>query len=131
MLAVQQVARCGSVGLTTAAVVNGFGRHTIHIPRSGLAVLGNLLFANFLTSTVALGFARISIACMLLQVAQSRRSKVAIWATIALQVAVMLMYIIAQLVQCNSVIAHKIKIQESQCLTPSQIWSYTYASTSE
>jgi len=68
---------------------------------------------------------------MLLQVAQSRRSKVAIWATIALQVAVMLMYIIAQLVQCNSVIAHKINIKESQCLTPSQIWSYTYASTSE
>jgi hypothetical protein len=103
----------------------------MHIPRSGLAVLGNVLFATFLTSTVALGFARISIACMLLQVAQSRRSRVAIWATIALQVAVMLMYIIAQLVQCNSVIARKIKIQESQCLTPSQIWSYTYASTSE
>lgn len=67
---------------------------------------------------------------MLLQVAMSRRSKVAIWATIVLQVAVMLMYIIAQLVQCNSVLARKIKIQDSQCLTPSQIWSYTYASTS-
>lgn len=125
------MARCASVGLTTAAVVNGFGRHTIHIPRAGLSVLGNLLFANFMVSTVAIGFARISIACLLLQIAQNRRWKVAIWATICLQIAVMMMYIIAQLVQCKSVIADKIQIKESQCLTPTQIWSYTYASNSK
>jgi hypothetical protein len=84
-----------------------------------------------MVSTVAVGFARISIACLLLQVAQNRRWKVAIWATICLQIAVMMMYIIAQLVQCKSVIAHKIQIKESQCLTPTQIWSYTYASNSK
>ena len=33
-----------------AAVSNGFGRYTIYIPRSGLAILCNLLFVNFLIS---------------------------------------------------------------------------------
>ncbi|KXX77649.1 hypothetical protein MMYC01_205976 [Madurella mycetomatis] len=129
-ITVALIARSVSVGFATAAIANGFGKHTADIPYSGLMVLGNYLFATFLTAVPAACFARISIACLLLQITLSRKWRILIWSTIVLQALLMLVYDTVHLAQCRSVITRKAKIDTTSCLTPDQVWSFTYANIS-
>ncbi|KAK0725103.1 hypothetical protein B0H67DRAFT_569580 [Lasiosphaeris hirsuta] len=122
------VAKTVSVVLTTMAVSHGFGRHAIYIDRSGLAVLGNELFFVFIAGSLATGFARISIACLLLQVTMSRKWRIGMWSTIAAQALFMTIYCIVQLAQCQSAVSKNINIKQTQCLTPEQVSSFSYAS---
>ncbi|GAB1317803.1 Rhodopsin domain-containing protein [Madurella fahalii] len=130
MITMSLIARSISTGFATAAILNGFGKHTVDIPRSGLMVLGNYLFATFLTGVPAACFARISIACLLLQITLSRRWRILIWAVIVLQALFMITYDAVHLTQCRSVISQKVRVDTTSCLTPSQVWSFTYANIS-
>ncbi|KAK3373094.1 hypothetical protein B0T24DRAFT_249764 [Lasiosphaeria ovina] len=126
-ITVSLLAKCASIGLTTAAVQYGFGRHAIYIPLADQSMIGKLTFATFIVSIISSGFARISIASLLLQVTAKRWWRVAIWATIVLQAIIMILYCVVQLAQCQSVISNKINIKQSQCLMPSHVWSFSYA----
>jgi hypothetical protein len=57
---------------------------------------------------------------------------VALWATIVLQALVTVVYCVTQLAQCYSAISPKgpTDIKKTQCLMPSQVWSFTYAGIS-
>ncbi|KAK1759070.1 hypothetical protein QBC47DRAFT_436573 [Echria macrotheca] len=129
-ISVAIIAKCTSIGLTTAAVANGFGRHAVYLSATASARIGIFTFLTFIFSTIASGFARISIACLLLQVTSKKRWRLALWSILGLQIVYILVYIVAQVVQCESTIAHRIGIKQSQCLTPSQVWSFTYVSIS-
>lgn len=125
-----QIARSISASFATAAIANGFGKHTVDIPYSGLMVIGNYLFGSFMAAVPAACFARISIACLLLQITLSRKWRVLIWSTIVLQVLVMVVYDTVHLAQCRSVISEKTDIHNTACMTPDQVWSFAYANTS-
>lgn len=129
-ISVALVARCVSVGLSTAAVAKGFGLHTVYIPRANGASIGVLLFSVFIASTLTSGFARISIICLLLQVTRNRRWRIVLWLVMAMQSLMMISYCVVQLAQCQSAISKKINIKQTQCFTPNQIWSFSYASAS-
>jgi hypothetical protein len=117
-----------SIGFTTAAVSHGFGRHAIYIAPPDVAAMGNELFGVFLASTVSSGFARISIAALLLQVTSNRRWRIVLWATVVLQAVLITGYYVVELTQCHSVVSEKIDIKQTQCLSPSQIGTFNYAS---
>jgi|SRR3569833_337805 len=110
-----------------SAINHGFGKHTPYVDR---AVVGAYTFACFMLGVPAACFARISIACLLLQFTTSRRWRILIWLTITLQVLLFLFYEIMQLSQCTSVLAAKLNIDHSQCLKPQTVWSFTYATIS-
>jgi len=103
----------------------------VYLAASSVGKIGLYAFLTFIFSTISTGFARISIACLLLQVATARRWRLALWTTIVLQALVMIVYCVVQLAQCHSAISRKIDIKQTQCLTPSQVWSFTYVSISE
>lgn len=88
---------------------------------AGRRMVGTYFFAVFLSGLPAACFARISIACLLLQITLSRRWKALLWATIMLQALYMTVYYILQLSQCRSVISQQVKIDQTQCLTPKQV----------
>lgn len=90
--------------------------------------MGNQLFGVFLASTISSGFARISIACLMLQVTSSRRWRMVLWATVVLQAILIIMYYVVELVQCHSVVSKQVDIKQTQCLSPSQIGTFNYAS---
>ncbi|KAK3348932.1 hypothetical protein B0T25DRAFT_546830 [Lasiosphaeria hispida] len=122
------VAKYVSVVLTTTAVSHGFGRHAVYVDPSDLAVLGTQLFFIFIAGSIATGFARISIACLLLQVTTSRRWRIGMWSTIVVQALFMIIYCAVQLAQCHSAISKNINIKQTQCFTPAQVSSFSYAS---
>lgn len=126
-----QAAKCASAGLTIAAVVRGFGKHAVYLAPSNVRQIGLYTFLTFIFSTISTGFARISIVCLLLQVVTARRWRLVLWAATMLQAASMIVYCVVQLVQCHSAISRKVEIKQTQCLTPSQVWSFTYVSVSK
>ncbi len=117
------VFKTASLGFATAAIADGFGRHFPWIGRS----VGNFMFSVYMTGIPASCFARISIACLLLQFTQQRAWRGLLWATIVLQVLLFVIYDIVQLIGCNSVLMARVSIKQSQCLTPKEVWGFTYA----
>lgn len=111
-----------------SAVAHGFGKHTVFIHKEDMHVLGDHLFGVYLTSMPASAFARISIACLLLQFTTRRGWRALIWITIVMQVLICVLYYVVQFVNCGSVLAAKLKFKDSQCLSPSHVWGFTYAS---
>jgi len=120
---------------TTLAVHNGFGKHTTDMPMWGIMKVGLQLFAVFMTGVPAACFARISIACLLLQITvpgsgsdSNVKWRVLIWATIALQAGFMLSYDGVQLSQCGGLIARTQGPDAlgRQCLAPASVWVFNY-----
>jgi len=112
-------------------VHRGYGRHVVHIPPGdNLYQLRVYLFAIFFTSNASLSFARISIACLLLQVTQRRSWRIAIVATIAVQAFMMVFYVIIQLVQCSSLAGSTLgsgtKDRPGNCLGPDHVRVFAY-----
>jgi len=89
--------------------------------------MGTHLFGVYLATLTASSFARISIACLLLQFTMRRGWRVLIWVTIVLQALITIMYYVVQFAQCTSVISEKLRMQDSKCLSPSHVWGFTYA----
>lgn len=81
------------------------------------------------------GFARISIASLLLSITPSRRWKFLLWGSITLQIVFMLSYEIVQLVQCKSTIASQSRPSvnsgtNSQCMSRTAVLVFSYTSVS-
>jgi hypothetical protein len=113
------------------AVHRGYGRHVVHIPPGdNLYQLRVYIFAIFFTSNASSAFARISIACLLLQVTQRRSWRIAIVATIAVQAFMAVFYVIIQLVQCSSLVGSTLgsgtKDRPGNCLAPNHIRVFAY-----
>jgi hypothetical protein len=114
-----------------AAIEHGFGRHNVYISPSDKGFISSYLLGVFMTGVAVSGFARISIACLLLRFTTNRMWRIIIWITLVLQVGMVLTYEIVQLVQCKSVISDKVRWRGSSCLTKSQVWAFTYVSVSK
>ena len=111
-----------------AAIRLGFGKHNAHIPKDNVMPIFNCLLGVFMTGVVVSGFARVSIACLLLRFTTNRWLRATIWATMAVQVSFVLAYSIVQLVQCRP--STPAMRRSAQCMTKSQIWAFTYVSVS-
>ena len=103
----------------------------MYVPKQNVGRIGIALFAMFLAGVPASCFARISIACLLLQFTPTKWWRILLWSTIVLQVLTIFMYEIVQLIQCKSVISDKINISETQCMGAVTVWSFTYANVSK
>lgn len=122
-----QICQAISLGFITSAVLHGFGKHAAFVPLADIGIMVDNLFGVYLSGLTASCFARVSIACLLLQFTRKRSWRVLIWSTIVLQFLTGLMYYVIQLVQCGSVLADKLKMENSQCLIPNHVWGFTYA----
>ena len=110
-----------------AAIVKGFGRHQIYIYPNLVDIL-HLNLGVFMAGTGASCWARVSIACLLLQFTTSKRWRALIWLTIVLNILDFLAYELVYLTSCGSWISLKISgTQGTRCLAPAQVWGFTYA----
>jgi len=119
-----------SVTFTTLAVSLGFGQHVVHIPSAHHYRIKVYVFCVFLFSALCSGFARVSIACLLLQFTQKLSWRIAIIGIIVLQALMMSLYVITQLVQCSNLVGTGSGIPGTKCLPPSHVRSFTYAQIS-
>ena len=110
----------------SATIASGFGRHNMYITDRPGVLRNNL--GVYMAGTGASCWARISIACLLLQFTTSRLWRVLIWMTVGLNALDFLMYEIVQLVNCTGVIMRGAgTTRGSSCLTPAHVWGFTYA----
>jgi len=109
-------------------VSRGFGRHNYYIHEDAAVAIKLYSFALVLTGACASWFARISIACLLLEVVFSRVWRTVVWAALVLQAAAFLAFEITHLARCRPVMAMWTTMPGSQCLNPAQAWAYAYAS---
>jgi hypothetical protein len=128
-LTLLQVAKVLSVAFMTIAIQSGFGKHMIYMPNgsAGRIVVSNHVLGAWMTGVVASGFARISIAALLLRITPSRRWKALLWTTIAIQILYMVSYEILQLVQCRNTFANKAR-PTSQCLSRAKVFAFSLTS---
>jgi len=111
-----------------SAIQHGFGRHNAYIAMSSYnAIFGDLL-GIFMTGVIVSGFARVSIACLLLRITTGQLWRAVIWAALAVQILFVISYEAVQLAQCQSIIAGKVVVKDSTCLTKAQILAFTYVS---
>src|SRR3569833_1773678 len=110
------------------AISHGFGRHVNTIPEEDFVLFADYLFAVFVTATSASSFARIFIACLLLQFITHRTWRVIIWGAVLMQVSMFLLYDIAQFIQCKSAISSKERWVNAECLSPKLEQAFTYSS---
>ncbi|KAH8744247.1 hypothetical protein F5883DRAFT_359086, partial [Diaporthe sp. PMI_573] len=115
--------------LFAAGVAHGFGRHSSYVtPEKSVKIL-QCLYGVTVVGLWASVFARISVACLLLQFATSRRWKLAVWAAIAFQVASLFAAELIELVQCRPIRAFWEPVPGAQCLSPSAMWTTGYVFT--
>ncbi|SPN96991.1 uncharacterized protein DNG_00511 [Cephalotrichum gorgonifer] len=121
------IAKTVSIAFMTVAIRHGFGRHNYYISDADRATIRRKLLGVYMSGVPASCFARISIACLLLQITRARWWRVAIWTTLVVQVLVVLTYEAAQLSQCGGVISGN-NPHDSHCLPRSQVWGFTMMS---
>jgi hypothetical protein len=116
------------------AISYGFGKHTSDIPNGvpGIITVSNRILGCWITGVLTSGFARISIACLLLSITSSRRWRILLWCTVALQAVLMLSYVVVQFVQCKSNLDNKTRVggSSSQCLGRTQVLVFSFVSVS-
>ncbi|KAK4450912.1 hypothetical protein QBC34DRAFT_484163 [Podospora aff. communis PSN243] len=116
------------------AITHGFGKHTSDIPRGipGIITVSNHILGCWITGALSSSFARISIACLLLSITPSRRWRILLWSTIALQALFMLSYVVVQLVQCKGTVSSQSRAggSDAQCLGRTQVLAFSYVSVS-
>lgn len=86
--------------LFLAAVQHGAGRHNYYISKPEQIPAQHLLFASTVPWSVSMMFIKISIACMLLRIKQTRPWIIFLWTMIAIQIASCIASLVFQLVQC-------------------------------
>ncbi len=131
-ITVAMIAYALSVGFTTIAIQQGFGKHTPAIPNgtAGL-IISNSLFGAWMTGVIVSGFARISVASLLLSISRSPCWKCLLWGIITLQLLFVLSYEIVQLVQlvrCRVTIPPQPRISQTQCFGPTGVLTFAYIS---
>ena len=109
----------------------GFGRHSYYIDGDAATAIKLYSFTLVLTGTCASWLARVSIACLLLELTISRFWRTIIWAIIIMQAACLLAFEITHLARCRPVMAMWTTVEGSQCLNPTQAWVYAYVNIGE
>ncbi|KXX74009.1 hypothetical protein MMYC01_210663, partial [Madurella mycetomatis] len=84
-------------------------------------VIGCTTFAVFVIALWASAFARISISCLLLQIAQDRVWRFVLRSTVAIQGASLAASDICQLVQCRPIRALWAPVPDKHCVPTEQI----------
>ncbi|KAK5659459.1 hypothetical protein OQA88_660 [Cercophora sp. LCS_1] len=126
MISIAFLAKTASIGFMMAAIHHGFGKHTSDISDAKRLTLNSNPLGVFMTGVATSGFARISIATLLLRFTTKRTWRVIIYIIIALQATAVAVYLIVQLVQCRTVIAGREHFRETQCLKKTQVWAFSY-----
>jgi len=102
----------------------------VYIPNgtAGVVIVSNHLLGAWMTGVIASGFARISIALLLLRITLNRRWKVFLWAAITIQVLYIVSYEVMQLAQCKNTFANKARPTSNQCLGRTKVLAFAVAS---
>ena len=125
------MAEAATLALLAVAISKGFGRHNYYINGDAAVAIKLYSFVLVLTGAGASWFARISIACLLLELTISRLWRTIILATLVTQAAAFLAFEITHLARCRPVMAMWTTVEGSQCLSPAQAWAYAYSSIGE
>jgi hypothetical protein len=80
------------------AIRHGFGRHNHYISPDDMVMINRYLLGIYLAGVVGSGFARISIAVLLLRFTMTRAGRIAVWVIIAIQIAYIVVFEIIQMV---------------------------------
>ena len=122
-----QAFKTAAIAFMSVSIAHGFGRHNVYIADRAAVLRNNL--GVFMTGTGASCWARVSIACLLLQFTTSRRWRALIWFTLALNIVDFVVYEVVQLANCTSVLmqGRAEVLKGTSCLTPMHVWSFTYA----
>ncbi|KAF2703400.1 hypothetical protein K504DRAFT_473966 [Pleomassaria siparia CBS 279.74] len=86
--------------LFLSSAQHGAGRHNYYIVASEQITTQHLLFTSTLLWAPCMMFIKISIACMLLRMKQTRAWQIFLWVMIAIQIASCVASVIFQLIQC-------------------------------
>jgi len=114
--------------LTTVAVARGFGKPAKLLSHDDLEVIGVTTFIVFIVALWASCFARISVACLLLQLTQERAWRILLWALIGFQLAALISCDVVEMLQCRPIRAMWAKVDGAVCMTPDDVWvmAHTY-----
>ncbi|KAK3349725.1 hypothetical protein B0T25DRAFT_519867 [Lasiosphaeria hispida] len=121
-LTIAALAESVSIVLTIVAVSHGFGCPLPLLSPSQIEVIGATTFTVFIIALWASSFARISILCLLLQIAQEHVWRWVLWSGIALQGTSLAACIISQLVQCRPIRSMWASVPEKTCVPTEHIW---------
>ena len=117
--------------LTIVAVSHGLGRPLSLLYPSQIEVIGPTTFSVFIIAIWASSFARISILCLLLQIAQDRAWRWLLWFGIALQGTSLVACNISQLVQCRPIRSMWTSVPEKKCVPMEHIWIVAWVFSGE
>ncbi|KAH8658552.1 hypothetical protein BGZ61DRAFT_567588 [Ilyonectria robusta] len=126
--AVAVVAQVLTYSFFAAAVGNGFGRHNHFLTPESTVKISKLLFGVVFVGLWASTFARVSMACLLLQFHDLRSImwKVALWFTIGLQVVTLFASEAFQLLECRPLRRMWEEVPDAQCVSPQDAWVVGY-----
>ncbi|KAK5651370.1 hypothetical protein OQA88_12527 [Cercophora sp. LCS_1] len=130
-LTVAIVAESASIILTIVAVSHGFGYPLNLLAPDQIEVIGYSTFSAFTIAIWASTFARISILCLLLQIAQERGWRWTLWSAVALQGASLAACNISQLLQCRPIRSMWSNVPEKQCVPTEHIWIVAWVFSGE
>ncbi|KAK0622683.1 hypothetical protein B0T14DRAFT_564112 [Immersiella caudata] len=134
-ITIAMVSKALNLAFMAVAIHHGFGKHMSDIPNGipGIITVSNHVLGCWITGVLTSGFARISIAFLLLSITSSRRWRILLWSTIALQALFMLSYVVVQLVQCKNTISNKSRAgggTNSQCFGRTSVLVFSIVSVS-
>ncbi|KAK5660023.1 hypothetical protein OQA88_13491 [Cercophora sp. LCS_1] len=128
-ISVAMVAETVTIALTTAAVARGFGKPASYLSVDEREFIGATTFSVFIISLWSSCFARVSMACLLLQVTQSRGWRIVLWNIIAFQTGTLITCDILQIWKCRPIRAMWAPVSGSQCMSQQEIWAIGYTWT--
>lgn len=117
--------------MTIVAVSYGFGHPPYLLSSDQIEVIGRSTFTVFVVAIWASSFARISILCLLLQIAQERVWKGILWSAIALQGASLAACNISQLIQCRPIRSMWSNVPDKECVPSEHIWIVAWVFSGE
>jgi len=113
--------------MTAVAVSRGFGRPAYLLSSNDIEVIGISTFIVFVIGFWASTFARISVACLLLQITQERIWRGVLWSTVVFNMGMLVATNIVELFQCRPIRAIWAPVPDAKCFSPETIWSFAYS----
>ncbi|KAH7119464.1 hypothetical protein B0J13DRAFT_457875 [Dactylonectria estremocensis] len=126
MLSVAVVAEIITYSLFATAIDDGLGSPNYYLTPEVIVKISKLLFGLVFVGRWSASFARISVACLLLQFAISTGWKLILWATLCFQAATLLASELFHLLQCHPIQALWEEGPNRQCVHPKQAWIIGY-----
>ncbi|KAK0716822.1 hypothetical protein B0T26DRAFT_707348 [Lasiosphaeria miniovina] len=108
--------------LTAVAVARGYGLPKKLLSPDNAETVGRTTFAVYMIALWAAAFARISVSCLLLNIAQERAWRIVLWGFIVIQALTLAAFDIIELVQCSPIRAMWAVVPNARCLNPDKVW---------